>query len=239
MNSSRVLGLSMIASLLAFPASARADNIFERIAVAVLAEKFGMDTREVIVLQEQSRLPIYELAPIFEGSYYFLQRPTTIMQLREQGLGWGQIAQRVGMHPGQFNKLRNQGAFDRDRFWATSYRDRFGTPESQIVVVRQRGGSLEDVLASIIVGKLTNKPPQDIYARYMTERSWATVARVHDVRFEQWSRVSSPVRVRYVIEAPKQKPQPVAKHRGSSKAKDVAKSKGKSQGKGKGKGKGG
>lgn len=199
MNGNKILGFGIAAGMLALSASARSENILERIAIAVLADKFGIDTREIVTLQQQTRLPVYELSPILEGSYYFKQRPATVWQLREQGLGWGQIAQRVGMRPGQFNKLRNQGAFDRDRFWTTSYHDRFGTSNTQISVVRQRGGTLEDVLGAIVIGKLTNKPPQDIYTRYQTERSWMTIASSQNVRFEEWQRVCAPVRTRYSL----------------------------------------
>lgn len=203
MKISTILGVGMALSMSSLPAFARSDNMLERIAVAVLADKFGIDTREVIVLQQQTRLPVYELSPILEGAYYFKQRPATVWQLRQQGLGWGQIAQRVGMHPGQFNKLRKEGAFDRDRFWSTSYRERFGVPDSQVVIVRQRGGTLEDVLAAIIIGKLTNKPPQDVYNRYSTERSWVSLASDQNVRFDQWKRVSVPVRTPYRLVASK------------------------------------
>lgn len=251
MKSNKFLGLGIAAGLLALSASARSESILERIAMAVLADKFGIDTREIVSLQQQTRLPVYELAPILEGSHYFKQRPSTVWKLREEGLGWGQIAQRIGMHPGQFNKLRNQGAFDRDRFWTSSYRDRFGASHSQIMVVRQRGGTLEDVLGAVVIGKLTNKPPQDIYARYQTEKSWTTVASNQNVRFEQWRAVSVPVRTRYDIGTPKTKSNSgnrgvgkskddwKGKSKGKGGAKDKAKGKGNSQGKSKGKGKGG
>lgn len=199
MKISTILGIGIAMSLSSVPVQAQSDNVLERIAVAVLADKFGIDTREVIVLQQQTRLPVYELPPILEGAYYFRQRPTTVWQLRQQGLGWGQIAQRVGMHPGQFNKLRKAGAFDHDRFWSTSYRERFGVPDTQVLILRQRGGTLEDVLASIIIGKLTNKSPQEVYNRYTVDQSWVTIASSQDVRFEQWRRVSVPVRTPYRI----------------------------------------
>ena len=138
-------------------AMSRADSLLEKIAMVVLADKFGIDTREVSSFQQQTNLSVYELAPIYEGSYYFKQKPTTVWQLRNQGLGWGEIAHRVGMQPGQFNKLRNQGAFDQDRFWSNSFQERFDVPSQQGQVVRQRGGTFEDVLGVIVVGKLTNR----------------------------------------------------------------------------------
>jgi hypothetical protein len=248
MKISAILSAGIAMSLSTMSASAHGENILERIAVAVLADKFGIDTREVIVLQQQTRLPVYELAPVLEGAYYFKQRPTTVWQLRQQGLGWGQIAQRVGMHPGQFNKLRKSGAFDEDRFWSTSYRERFGIPDSQIVVLRQRGGTLEDVLAAIIIGKLTNKAPQDVYNRYTVERSWTTISAEEDIRFEQWRRVSVPVRTTYRLAGPKSGSSDRGRatsgaksdswHKGGKDQDDRSEKKGGSEGQGRGNGKG-
>lgn len=241
MKTTRFLSLGLAAGLFAVASPAYADSLLEKIATVVLADKFGIDTREIIVIQQQTRLPVYELAPLLEASYHLKQRPATVWQLREQGLGWGQIAQRVGMHPGTFNKLRNQGAFDRDRFWTSSYRERFSVPDDQIAVIRQRGGTLEDVLAAIIVGKLTNKSPQDIYARYQIERSWATVASVANVSWDQWQKVSAPPRNRYnlgelVSSASKGKTTPPGKLNRKSAGKGNGQGGGKGNGKGKGKG---
>lgn len=241
---SKLLCLGLAAGFLAASTTSHADSLLEKIAVAVLADKFGIDTSQVTILQRQTQLPVFELAPIYEGAHYFKCSPSTVWQLRQQGLGWGQIAHKVGMHPGTFNKLRNQGAFDRDRFWATSYRERFAVPTERVVVIQKAGGTLEDVLAAILIGKLTNREPSQVYDQYRTQRvTWATVATSSNVQFESWRRIAVPVKTRYVIVDPKAKPVPVHRSddRGKGKAshKDgQAKGKEKSSGKGAGNGKG-
>ncbi|MEQ1934469.1 MAG: hypothetical protein ABL962_11430, partial [Fimbriimonadaceae bacterium] len=69
MRKHKVLLVALVAGLLAVPTMSRADSLLERIAMAVLADKFGINTQEVIVLREQTQLPVYELAPIYEGSH--------------------------------------------------------------------------------------------------------------------------------------------------------------------------
>lgn len=202
MRKHKVLLVALVAGLLSVPTLSRADSLLERIAMAVLADKFGINTQEVIGLREQTQLPVYELAPIYEGSHYFKQKPSTVWQLRNQGLGWGQIAQRVGMHPGTFNKLRKQGAFDRDRFWETSYQERFNVPTQRVEVIRKAGGTLEDVLGAIIIGKLTRQDPSTVYNQYQTQRSWTTITSASNVRFEDWRRVSVPLPTRYILSRP-------------------------------------
>jgi len=116
MRNSKVLCLALMAGLFAVPIPAKADSLLQKIAMAVLAEKFGINTSAVDLLRTKTNLPVYDLAPVYQGAHYFNRTPNQVWQLRQQGLGWGQIAQRVGMQPGEFNKLRNQGAFDRDQF---------------------------------------------------------------------------------------------------------------------------
>ncbi len=199
MRTPTVLCLALATGLVAMSASTRADSLLEKIATVILADKFGIDTREVVDFRQQTQLSPYELAPVYQGAYYFKQKPSTVWQLRKQGLGWGQIAQRLGMHPGTFNKLRNQGAFDQDRFWKNSYQDRFGVSTQRVDVMRKQGGTLENVLGAIIVGKLTKTDPRRIYDQYQTQQSWTTITNNNNVRFDQWQRVSVPVRTVYVM----------------------------------------
>jgi len=246
----RMMTIGIVIAALAAGASARADSLLEKIATAVLADQFGIDTREVIALHQRTGVPVYDLAPIYEAAHYGRTSPTTIWDLRRQGLGWGQVAQRINMHPGTFNKLRNAGAFDRDRFWARTYRDRFGVTDQQVTVLRREGGSLEDVLGAIIVGKLTNRDPQTIYDSFRTEQSWNRVTTNYNVKFENWRRVSKPVKT--VLSIPKnavvkgnsaaaksKAGKGTTKAKGAGNGKGNTKAKGSGNGKGKGKGRGG
>lgn len=258
MNFNKTLSFCLATGLIAMSTAASADNLLERIATALLADKFGIDTRQVVNLQQQTNLSVYELAPVYEGAHYFKQQPSTVWRLRQQGLGWGQIAQRIGMQPGRFNKLRNQGAFDRDHFWTTTYRDRFSVPTQTIQVVRQRGGTLEDVLGSIVIGKLTNKSPQQVYEQYLVDRSWTTISNNYKAPLVHWQRVAKPTRTRYMrVQKPASQPKTKLKkspgqkvdHKNKAKGKSDVRGKGNSKakgnvkgnagGKGKGKGKGG
>lgn len=254
MRANRFLTIGLIVVATTFTAAARADSLLEKVATTILADQFGIDTREVVVLRDRSGGSVYDLAPVYETAHYCHAHPSTVWDLRRQGLGWGQIAQRLGMHPGTFNKLRNAGAFDRDRFWTSTYRDRFGVTDQQVSVLRRGGGSLEDVLGAIIVGKLTNRDPQTVYDAYKTERSWATIGNTYNVRYEDWRRVSKPVKTVYSIKVKQSsaakgnagravghsnKGGP-AKVSGNSKAKGNSQGRGNAgSGKGNGKGKGG
>ncbi len=199
MKSLKFLWIPLMATFLMLPLPSHAQSLLEKVAVTILADRFGIDTSQVYVFQRQSQMSVYDMPPTYEAAYYFKRSPSTIRQLREAGLGWGEIAHRVGMQPGEFNKLRQQGAFDRDRFWENSCRDRFGASTQQIQVIRKSGGSLEDVLGAVLIGKLTKTNPQTIYNEYRDQRSWTVVTQSRNVRLEDWRRVSTPVRNRLPV----------------------------------------
>lgn len=193
--------LSGLVGLFALAPGAQAQSLLEKIATTVLADKFGIDNREVIVLRERTGGTVYDLAPYYEMSHYGRTSPSRVYELRRSGLGWGQVAHKIGMHPGTFNKLRKQGAFDRDRFWTNNYRDRFGVQEQQITVLRRSGGSLEDVLGAIVLGKLTRQSPQTIYDQFKTDQSWTTISTRYNAPLTDWRRIAVPVRTVYRIPA--------------------------------------
>jgi len=248
MRNKKLSCLVALVGIAILPVASKADTLLEKIATTVIADYFGIDTREVIYVHERSGRSVYDLAPIYEGAYYFKRSPQVVYQLRNEGLGWGQIAQRCGMHPGTFNKLRKEGRFDRDRFWTTAYSQRFGTSPDRIEVIRKRGGTLEDVLGAVVIGKLTNRDPGTVYDRYQTDRSWTTVSKAYDVRFEEWRRISAPVRTYLPISgsskgkssasASKGKATGQSKAKGPVKSKAQGNGKAKSGGPGKGKGNG-
>ncbi len=183
----------MLATGILAPATVQAESLLEKIAMTILSDRFGIDTSQVSIFQQQTQLPVYDLAPTYQAAHYFDRSPQEIRRLRNQGLGWGEIAKRVGMQPGEFNRLRNQGAFDRDRFWDDSYRDRFGASNQTVSALRKSGGSHEDILGAILAGKLGGRDPQVAYNDYRDQRSWTTVTKNYNVRFDQWRRVTREV----------------------------------------------
>lgn len=71
MNKTKPIALALIAGLASLSSVARAESVLERIATVILAEKFGIDTREVDIFRSQSNVDVYELAPVYEGAHYF------------------------------------------------------------------------------------------------------------------------------------------------------------------------
>lgn len=229
MKTSKLLLLPLAAAFLLAPSIGHSQTLLEKIAMTVLADQFGIDTSQVSMFQQETRLSVYDLAPTYEAAHYFNRDPRMIRQLRNQGLGWGEIAHRIGMQPGEFNKLLKQGALDGDLYWQRAYSERFDVTQDKVVVLRRGGATLDNILAAIVAGKLANKDPQTMYDQFRDQRSWTTITRSNNVSFDQWRRISSPTRTRMTLRRDKTWSKSSLKVRGHGKGDDMDKMKGKSK----------
>lgn len=182
----RGAGALAVAAALCLPSLARAQGSIEQIALRLLAERFGISTNQAIDFQRVSRLDVFEAAPVYSTSYYTHRPVNEVWRLRRQGLGWGQIAQRLGMNPGTFNKLRAQGAFDRDALWGSIIKRRYDARDADLAAVRRRGASARDLFCSFHIARETRREPVVIYRRYRSDRDWNRTAAVYkpDLRYD-------------------------------------------------------
>jgi hypothetical protein len=111
----------------------------ERIGAMILSGQLGLPQDEILRTSDRYDRSVYDLAPLYSIQRQTRRSSDEIWRLRQSGLGWGQIAQRLGMHPGTFNKMRVRGEFDNDWRWDDIMRDRYGWSDSQIRERRKRG----------------------------------------------------------------------------------------------------
>jgi hypothetical protein len=189
----KFLNLAAVATLAITPAFVFSQSDLERIAAELLADRFNVNLDSVLGIRRETREDVWDLGPVFSMSRYGNRNASEVQRLRASGMGWGQIAQRIGMHPGTFNKLRNQGYFDRDPFWDDVMRRRYNVRQTDIDVVRRRGARLEDILGAVIVGKATNRSPNDVYSRYRTTKNWDGTASAYKFDLNNWKRVGKRV----------------------------------------------
>ncbi len=175
-----ILTLALFGTL-TIPALSRADNQLEQIALSILSEKFGIGRQQALDFQSQSNQNVFDAAPVYSTSYYTHRPVNEVWKLRQQGLGWGEIAHRLGMNPGQFNKLRKSGAFDRNAIWDSVCRDRYGARESDLAAIRRRGGSVRDALPACIIANRSHTSPATVYQRYQRDRDWDRTASSYKV----------------------------------------------------------
>ena len=160
----------------AMPVRSHAQLPVEEIALKLLGDRFGIAPEQISGFLGRSNVNVFDAAPYYSTSYHTERPVDEVWRLRQEGLGWGQIAHRLGMHPGTFNKLRKSGAFDRDEIWEDICEDRYGLRESEFNAIRRRGGTIRDALPAAIIARASHTRPLTVYQRYRSVRDWNRTA---------------------------------------------------------------
>jgi uncharacterized protein YoaH (UPF0181 family) len=202
----------------------------ERLGGVLIARQLGIDPGLVFDTRIRYNQSVYDLAPVYSMHRHSRRDIEHIWRLRSSGMGWGQIAQEIGMHPGTFNQLRNQGAFDRDRIWHTTYTSRYGLTAEQIRRLQGMGFGPDAIAAIAHISFRSGASIDQVAQAFRATRNWDTIPRQFGIEDDwrdgrwrgEWTR------------APGRATAP-----GQNRGQGQGQGKGQGKGKGKGKGKGG
>ncbi|MCW5942814.1 MAG: hypothetical protein KIS66_11310 [Fimbriimonadaceae bacterium] len=183
-----VASVAIVASL---ASSAKADSVLEQIAIQLLASKFGVNTADITRVQSLTGLSTTEVAPIFSASKLGNTQVDTIVRLRKEGLGWGEVAHRIGMDPGTFNKLRSVGAFDSGPIWNNTLANRFAVPRADVWATQRRGASLQDQIAAILIARSSGRTPLVVYEEYRKVKDWEPIRTKSKVVYSDWKKYAT------------------------------------------------
>ena len=236
-------------------------DVDDAILLGGLARDFGLDDSTIFDVRNRYGYNDNELMSALYLNRYGRTSWDDIYRMRRNGMGWGQIAHAVGMHPGDFNKARKnqQWSSDRDMF-DDIWRDRFnrkGTRRSDLDSARNRGFSYRDAYVADQIARHNRVSFGDVVNRYNSTRNWNETQRrmaEYQSNYNKNQRVRpllggrtntarpNPT-LRPKVQPPKKSDQKRVfdKSKGKSKVdddKNKNKNKSKSNGKGKGKGKG-
>jgi hypothetical protein len=153
-----------------------------------------------------------------------------IYQMRRSGMGWGQIAHAIGMHPGDFNKARKAGKFGNDRdvyedMWRNRF-DRKRTASRDIDWARNQGINYRDVYIADVISRSRGSDYRGLLTTYRSNRDWKPSARI-STNPASGKKASPPKK--------KNKGGGFADSKGKAKGNEKSKGNGKGNGKGKGK----
>ena len=176
------------------PGFAQTGNVLQDIAAQILGDRFGMRTSDILKIKQETHEDVWDLGPTLSMSRYGDSSPNEVHRLRASGMGWGEIAKEIGMHPGTFNKLRKQGYFDREDFWDDVVRRRYDLRQDEIDAIRRRGARADGVLGTAIICKESGKRPTEVYDRYRTTKSWTRTASGYKANLNNWERFGKRVR---------------------------------------------
>jgi hypothetical protein len=191
-NMKMIILAGAVIAAIAMPFQALAQSAIEQAAARLLGDKFGIPVQQIFDLSRRSQQDVFELAPTYSFARQSRHPADEVWRLREQGLGWGEIAHRLGIHPGTFNKMRKAGAFDRDAIWSSIYRDRYGMSSADIAAIRKRGGSHRDLLPAAMIARSTRISPISVYDRYRKNGDWDRTAVTYRVDLKNSGKSWSP-----------------------------------------------
>lgn len=163
------------------PAKANAQfdsGAIETVAAMLLAEKLGLDPMMVTgLLGQTGGGSLFDLAPAvaLQG-----QAPRgsldDIIDLRNQGLGWDVVANRTGVQPTAYRRLRNNGELDNNSIWRSTVVDELNVPSSSVTRLRNMGFSWRDIVSTVLVSRESGRPLSEVAYRYRSDRNWNRVA---------------------------------------------------------------
>ncbi len=153
----------------------------EAAAAILLARVLGVDMTMIISTRKETTTPVFVLAPAVVIAKVGKKDLREIVKMRSKGHGWGVIAHRLGVHPGAFNQQRValSKLSDDDLIaavWVQVLTQSFGTPTSQILMLRQKGLNWGDVIAALQISAASQSPPEKVIAHWQEMgKDWAKV----------------------------------------------------------------
>ena len=122
----------------------------EAAAAIVIGDALGINVESLVQTQRTTNTSFGTLGPAMVISRNTGQSLDYVLQNKPKGEGWGNVAKRLGMHPGAFNQMRAKGGTFENQVWMNMLHSKYQFPESEYSRVKRQGlTDLETVLAVV------------------------------------------------------------------------------------------
>jgi hypothetical protein len=136
----------------------------EAAAAIVIGDALGFKVDALVMSHKSSNDSFAILGPAIVISKNTGHSLDYVLKNKPKGEGWGNVAKKLGMHPGTFNKMRAKGGSFENQCWMNMLYTKYRFPESEYVRVQKQGLSdLEIVLA--VVKSEGKRDPLDKYVK--------------------------------------------------------------------------
>lgn len=129
----------------------------EAAAAIVIGDALGLKVDALVMTSRNTRESFGVLGPAMVIDRHCDRDLNYILKNKPKGQGWGNVAKSLGMHPGDFNKMRVKGGSFESMCWMNMLHTKYRFPERDYVRAQRQGLSdLEIVLAVVrSAGKVT------------------------------------------------------------------------------------
>ncbi len=142
----------------------------ESAAAIVIAGALGIKIDGLVNTSRTTREPYSVLGPALVISRNSDRDLAYVLKHKPKGQGWGNVAKNMGMHPGDFNKMRVQGGSFDAMCWKNMLNTKYSFPEKDYDRARKQGLSDMEVVLAVVManGKTTtafDKAMKDVVAK--------------------------------------------------------------------------
>ncbi|HXH60517.1 MAG TPA: hypothetical protein VNI20_04095 [Fimbriimonadaceae bacterium] len=119
----------------------------------VVADALGMKVDAVVRISNDHDEPFSIIGPALIIGKYTHHDVGYVLRHRGNGKAWGNVAKELGMHPGDFNKMRVKGESFESGIWINLLSTRYGMKSGDYSRNKQKGLSDFDLVLAAVVSK--------------------------------------------------------------------------------------
>ncbi len=141
----------------------------EAAAAIVIGGALGIKVDALVVTSRNTRESFGVLGPALVISRNCDHDLSYVLKHKPKGQGWGNVAKNMGMHPGDFNKMRVQGGSFDSMCWKNMLNTKYRFPQKDYDRAQKQGLSDMEIVLAVVMsdGKLTafDKAMKDVVAK--------------------------------------------------------------------------
>ena len=122
----------------------------EAAAAIVIGSALGMKVDALVLTSRNTNTSIGLLGPALVISQSTHRRLSDVLHDKPKGEGWGNVAKRMGMHPGDFNKMRVKGGSFESMCWQNMLYTKYRFPAKEYLRVQQQGLTDNEIVLAVV-----------------------------------------------------------------------------------------
>ncbi|MCH7905188.1 MAG: hypothetical protein IH944_11590 [Armatimonadetes bacterium] len=123
----------------------------EAAAAVLIGNALGIKVEWVIGASRDSGVHLHNIGPAIVISHHSGYSLHDVLRQKPKGEGWGNVAKRMGMHPGTFNKMRVKGNDFENIIWINMLGDKYGFSERSFFELSKRGLKRDEIVAAVVM----------------------------------------------------------------------------------------
>jgi hypothetical protein len=153
----------------------------EAAAAIVIGSALGMKVDALVMTSRNTHESFGVLGPALVISRNCDHDLNYVLKHKPKGQGWGNVAKSMGMHPGDFNKMRVQGGTFESMCWMNMLYSKYRFPQKDYARAQKQGLSDMEIVLAVVMseGKPTafDKAMKDVVAKRPKKTAPAAVGK--------------------------------------------------------------